>query len=212
MEQIYSNLLKELSKELDDCWRNDLPEVKRFENCFWIADKFCKNIERQVLQKGFANEDEEIRFFKEIKPQFAALVEFFVIATEALWFVGSEVVCSKAFWKEETDKYKRFRERQHPFVSYYEAGETHLDAEFFLKASEDSISEVQSILFDESHHMHSRKDWLVRSYLANKMYHGFAQEKLKTIESAKQQGNDLEAAQTGGKGDSFSASLLNYLK
>lgn len=212
MEQIYSSLLTELLKEIDQCWQSDLSEIKRFENCFWIAERYCKELEKRVLKKGFANEAEEIKFFKEVKPRLTSMVEFFVIATEALWFAGSEVVCSSQFWKEETQKYNRFRERQHRFVDYYEAGETHLDADYFLQANDESIGDVQSIMFDENHRMQFRKDWLVRSYLAHKMYHGFAQEKLRAIEMARQQKSGMPVVPSQKEKGSFSALLLTYLE
>jgi hypothetical protein len=187
-------------------------EAKQLESCFWAAIKSYGKLKRQVLKTCFANKEEEIEFFKEIKPKFTAFIEFFVIATESLWFVKNESVNPILFWKDEMEKYARFCERHHAFVHYYEKGARELDDDYFLQTTEDSAGDFQSMMFEDSTELHSSKDWLVRSYLAHRMYFGFAKEKLKTLTFAGDQNQDdslkFKIPEISG---SFSDSLLQYL-
>src|SRR4029079_2679872 len=85
----YSELFHKLLKEMDECMEVDLPETDRFQNCFWICVKWNKNLKELALMNGFKSEAEEIEFFRYIKPRFTCFTEFFVIASEALWFVNN---------------------------------------------------------------------------------------------------------------------------
>ena len=103
----YSELYRKLLKEIDQCVEVDLPETDRFQNCFWICVKWNKNLKELALMNGFKSESDEIEFFRDIKPRFTCFTEFFVIASEALWFVNNKAECPSIFWKEEIEKYSR---------------------------------------------------------------------------------------------------------
>jgi hypothetical protein len=209
----YSQLLQELLNEIDLCVQNNLSDAKKFEGCFWTAVKCYGKLARGIVNAGFANTAEEIEFFKKTKPKFTAFIEFFVISTEALWFINSESICLAGFWKEEMNKYTRFRERHHSFIEYLEKGESGMDHHYFLQRKTDADSSFQSVMFEESLEMHSPKDWLVRSYLAHKMYFRFAQQKLATvIKAEKQAANEGQGTESPRMTASFSHTLLQYLE
>jgi hypothetical protein len=177
----YSKLFKELLKEIDQCMEADIPQTERFQNGFWISVKWNKNLKELALMNGFVSEVEEIEFFRNIKPRFACFTEFFVIASEATWFVNNKVECASIFWKEEMEKYSRFRNRYYFFIDYYEKGKHNYDKEYFLRATAEAFSDIHSKMLDDTPGLRSSKDWLVRSWLAHKMYFGFAQDKLDGI-------------------------------
>ena len=105
IEPPYLDLFQNLLKSIDQCMQEDLTETERFQNCFWISSKSYQELEHLVLQNGFANAEEEIKFFRNVKPKFTCFMEFFVTASEALWFVEDKAACAPIFWKEEMGKY-----------------------------------------------------------------------------------------------------------
>jgi hypothetical protein len=175
----YSEQFNQLVEDMQYCMQNSVHETDRYKNCFWIAIRHYRNLKQLVLKRGFADSFEEINFFRDVKPKFACFVEFFVIASEAVWFADNSAECSHAFWEEEAEKYSRFCKRHSPFIDYYESGNRYLDEEYFLQETADPLSDIYSRMFDGKPFLHSSKDWLVRSYLAHKMYFRFVQEKLK---------------------------------
>jgi hypothetical protein len=175
----YSELFNQLVGEMHSCMQDCQQETDRYKNCFWIAIRYYRELKQLVLRNGFADTLEEIDFFRNIKPKFSCFVEFFVIVNEALWVTNNSDESSYAFWKEEAEKYSRFCKRHAPFINYYESGKRYLDEEYFLRETADSLSDIYSKMFDGKPFLHSSKGWLVRSYLAHKMYFRFVQEKLK---------------------------------
>ena len=175
----YSKRFNWLVEEMQSCIQDCEQETDQYENCFWIAIRHYRDLKQFVLRKGFADKLEEIDFFRNINPKFSCFVEFFVIVNEALWFTGNSKGSSYFFWKEEAEKYTRFCKRHSSFIDYYKSGKRYLDEEYFLRATADSLSDIYSRMFDGEPFLHSSKGWLVRSYLAHKMYFRFVQEKLK---------------------------------
>jgi len=177
----YSELYHKLLKEIDQCMAIQLPEIERFQNCFWTYMKWNKHLKEQALVNGFKCESEEIEFFRDIKPRFTCFTEFFIIASEALWFVNNKAGCPSIFWNEEIEKYSRFCNRYSFFLEYYDTKKHNYDREYFLRATADAFSDIHSKMLDDCPDLHSSKDWLVRSYFAHKMYFHFAQDKLAGI-------------------------------
>jgi hypothetical protein len=178
LEPSYLELFDKLLIGIEQRMKMHLPDADRFQNCFWTAIQHYKELKQQVLEKGFANDLEEIEFFKEIKPKFTSYIEFFVICTESLWYTNNYGDCSSMFWKAEAERYTRFCKRYYSFILYHESGNRDMDKNYFLQATRDPIGGIYSKMFDEKPFLHSSKDWLVRSYLAHKMYDRFVKEQL----------------------------------
>lgn len=217
----YSDLFDDLLTEIDQNMQADLSELERFQNCFWVSVRHYKNLKQLVLFKGFDSEREEIDFFREIKPKVTCFIEFFAISSEALWFANDRSDCLCLFWKEEERKYRRFCDRFRHFIRYYESGKQDREREYFLRATSDGNGPVHSRIFDEHPALHSSKDWLVRSYLANKMYFRFVKQKLETIAGVQNERAGCQRHERGnnrsehkdlkpGSG-SFSQLLLQYM-
>jgi hypothetical protein len=212
----YSELFHKLLKEMDECMEVDLPETDRFQNCFWICVKWNKNLKELALMNGFKSESEEIEFFRYIKPRFTCFTEFFVIASEALWFVNNKAECPSIFWKEEIEKYSRFCNRYSFFLDYYQSGKHNYDREYFLRATAEKFGDIHSKMLEDTPALRSSKDWLVRSCLAHKMYFRFAQDKLATIVNSLNAKFDnvlgnKAAKQKSDRPKSFSQLLISYL-
>jgi len=208
----YVQLFRNLLKEIDECMAADLLETDRFQNCFWVCVKWNKNLRELALMTGFKNGLEEIKFFRDIKPRFSCFTEFFVIASEAAWFVCKSGEDRSIFWKEEIEKHLRFCNRYAFFINYFESGNQIYDKEYFLRATAEAFSDIQSKMLDETPALRSSKDWLVRSYFAHKMYFGFIQAKLAEIDNPSKQGcNKTINGRSQPMPGRFSELLVSYL-
>ena len=181
MEPPYQELFNDLLKRICQYLQAELPEAERFQNCFWASLNCYQKLKTLVLQSGFANENDEINFFRNVKPTFTCFIEFFVTASEALWFVENKAGCAAIFWKEEIEKYSRFCKKYYSFIEYFDSGDQEYDHEYFRMEAPDAIGDIHSKVFDEDPALKSAKDWMVRSYFAHAMYYRFAREKLASL-------------------------------
>jgi hypothetical protein len=108
-------------------------------------------IRKRVRETGFETEEDEIYFFRKVKPPIHGNLIFFSIL--------SEIETSKMHMSDEelnvliSKKFSKFRKimREHSeFVAYYNQDMTHLDKTYFLRASEivKVTSHITSVLLD----------------------------------------------------------------
>ena len=111
-------------------------QMEVVEACFKSSLDYWGRISKLVRSKGFASEKDEIRFFKEVKPAFAAFIEYYTYRYHALLFapVNNPTELGR-FWRWEEKRMQRFYETNREFCSYMREGATHRDAEYFLRAS-----------------------------------------------------------------------------
>jgi len=131
-QEYYQQLLAAIA------WHRDSgsPEMEKIEACFKSSLEFWGVVRKTVKKHDFNNTEEEIRFFKEVKPLFTSFIEYYTYCYHALLFMPSHDLQElKRFWKWEMRKIERFRENNREFCQYIRQGDTYKDAEYFLRSS-----------------------------------------------------------------------------
>lgn len=104
-----------------------------------------KELKEHILKHPFKDADEEIRFFKHIKPRFYCLriyyLEWYNIRTS---LPAGDAAILKVFYKDELKVVQRFFRQMAFHYQYYKLGATELDSLYFLRGME-----VQSVLIPE---------------------------------------------------------------
>jgi hypothetical protein len=113
----------------------DRPEMERIEACFKSSLDCWGKVCKLVRQKGFSNKNEEIIFFKHVKPAFVAYIEYYTYRYHAVLFLpGGDLLERKRFWRWEEKKIERFYEENREFCRYMREGDTSRDGEYFLRS------------------------------------------------------------------------------
>jgi hypothetical protein len=148
-------------------------EMEVIEACFKSSLDYWGRIGMLVKTKGFSGEKEEIRFFKEVKPSFAAFIEYYTYRYHALLFAPVNNASERErFWRWEERKMRRFYETNQEFCSYMREGTTCRDAEYFLRASlpPDKERVSSDLIYDGDASLLSPKDPLVTIMKAYELY------------------------------------------
>jgi hypothetical protein len=92
------------------------------------------DIKTEVLKNDFAIEEEEIYFFKHIKPTFYALLfyELFLLDLDTRRPIGTPQII-KAYYEDELGHIARFFEINAFYYHYYKTGATELDDRYFIR-------------------------------------------------------------------------------
>jgi len=127
---LYAQMQKELN-ELETFCGN---EVMLIEKCFNIAIHYWNKIKINLLSFTFTREEEEINFFKNIKPLFIAVIEYYTLHYQAVLF---KPVNDKAqlilYWTHELKRAELFFNRHSEFYHYYLTGQTNKDSDYFTR-------------------------------------------------------------------------------
>ena len=158
-------------------------EMEVIEACFKSSLDYWGRVCKLVKTKGFNEEKEEIRFFKEVKPVFAAFIEYYTYRYHALLFAPVNSVTElERFWRWEERKMQRFYEVNQEFCRYIREGATCRDAEYFLRASlpPDKERVSSDLIHDGDAGLLSPKDPLLTIMKAYELYGQYIETTLAT--------------------------------
>lgn len=139
MKEFYRELYDNLVKGIEACEKKNTDFKQHIECCFHVCEGANLQVEKQLASTNFENEEEEIIFFKYIRPKFTSLVEFYSIVYRAELFLPERPVDKAEFWKSELQRAQAFLNDHKELSDYMSADETFQDREFFLKSSTHSF-------------------------------------------------------------------------
>lgn len=182
MKQYCQTAYLQLQAAIGRCLEQDIPELEKVESCFRTATGCWVKVREELLHYRFATEDEEIDFFKHIKPLFTSQIERFTLIYQAILFKPKEDLCKIiSFWAGESGRLQRFSENKSFFIRYYKEGDTHLDREYFLRLNNQSASGTVSGKYDKNNRFSTSHDGLVAALLAQEMYQQYVKDRLREL-------------------------------
>jgi hypothetical protein len=128
--QLYAQMQKELN-ELKTCCNNEILFV---EQCFNIAIHYWNKIKTYPVSFTFIQPEEEINFFKNIKPLFTAVIEYYTLHYQAILFKPTndrhQLI---VYWTHELKRVDLYFSKHRDFYHYYLTGQTNKDSDYFTR-------------------------------------------------------------------------------
>jgi hypothetical protein len=159
------------------------------ENPVQLAEQAIKNsiaaLERLktfFIKYKRLNKKEEIEFFRDIKPKFAAKLIYYneIYSIETNKPFGSQKTIGK-YYKAEINKLKVFFKKNREFYRYYRTGNNCLDNKYFIRATYDLRLMVDSYYFQSDHRFATSHDYKVARILANDDIKVFLEEQIEKL-------------------------------
>jgi hypothetical protein len=167
-------LYERMCRDLQACAQKELPWQREVERCFQIAEGYWIELQHRTCHYRFANNEQEISFFKHGKPLFTAEIIYYTLCYNAFLFQPLQPSETLPFWRREHERLQRFREDNRSFYRYYREGQTHLDATYFLRKNFEQQNSLYTKVYDAKTAALTNKDPDVATILALERYAGFA--------------------------------------
>jgi hypothetical protein len=162
---------EKLALEIDQHLARQGPPIEKMEACFMTALAHWEHLKENIKKHEFDSDQEEIIFFKTIKPRFTGLVEYYNQCYQALLFLpDSGPAAALYFWKMELRRIQRSFELHAEFIQYYEQGNTDLDETYFLRVYSDLSNFEKARVYDLDEQTASSHDWLISKLIGLRMY------------------------------------------
>jgi hypothetical protein len=191
MEVNFLKLYKDLADEISLILRGEGPEIEKFESCFRCGIRYWENLKEKIKKNYFKNDEEEIHFFKYVKPKFTGLIEYYTQRYQAFLFLPDKDTASKLyFWNMELKKIDRFYDSQQAFIRYYQSGDKDLDELYFLRAESDCSNFQYARVYDLDSETATSHDWLVSRMVAFELYRSYIKEELEKVKRAQRNFKD----------------------
>ncbi|MGV0755387.1 RteC domain-containing protein [Empedobacter brevis] len=137
------------------------------------------DLKKNVLDKGFANQEDEIFFFKELKPKIVAKLIYYntVYRIETRKPHGSKREVKK-YLNTELSKLKHFFENNLEFYRYYRTNSTYLDHKYFVRGKYDIKLILDTYYFESDHSFSTSHDYKVAKIIANDLIQVYIEDQL----------------------------------
>jgi len=176
----WQTLYEEMLTSIERCRQLPLSEIEQIEVSFnKIPLDHWGKLKKKLALHQFVNANEEIDFYKNIKPKFTCFLEYLPIIYLALSFLpANDSELQKYFWIEESGKLQKFVEKNMDFVNYYRNGSCNYDNQYFLPANYDLACFTVSKIYDMDGEFMTSHDHLVANLFAQEMYYEYVKNKL----------------------------------
>lgn len=137
-ENVLSNCLQLYEKMLEEirfCKHKGLDPQDELQICFEIATNYKIKLLEYACNRKFKMIEDEIIFFKKVKPSFNAEIEYFSFCYHVLLFEIAEPPHSpyelKVFYQRQLQRLEKFKKEHLQFYEYMTANGTAMDLEWF---------------------------------------------------------------------------------
>lgn len=163
------------------CKDSEIPQLKKLENAVQLCTRTLMDLYAVLPEDGFSNTEEEIRFFKSVKPLFTAEREYHQRLYHAAVFSMDNAV----FFDHEKRRMEKLLEQYFDFVHYYHTNETCNDALWFTQGQAPYPTNLSMWQWETNPKHTSARDSWVAGVIAVERYVGWLNLKQEEINSAK---------------------------
>lgn len=183
MRKYIDNILLEIDSEID---RFDIYGYDIIENSLKMIDLIQSYIDRlreKVIVHEFSSQEEEIVFFKELKPQILSKQLYFnkIYCIESKFPTGSNEAAKK-YVNDQLHSLEYFFNRYLDFYQYYRSGSTIYDRYYFVRGNVDPKLCTDSSRFNSDLNFSTVYDFKVAKIIAHEMLRIYLNRRLKMIE------------------------------
>jgi hypothetical protein len=147
MIKVTNVLYAALQEALKQIGRTSDDTIKTAERSYNATQDTMHRLKEFVLTYEFKDQDEEIQFFKKIKPMFLKDLIYYmeVYYVEAGKPVGN-IDAQKSFLRQELERINIFFERNHTLYIYYRMDKSNLDHVYFVREVSSDLLQPEYML------------------------------------------------------------------
>lgn len=204
MDDYSKKLLTELEEQLKFIELETDNPVLCAELSIQVIHKILNNLKVFIIKYKFRSTAEEIKFFKEVKPQFCSKLFYHISVynIETRKPNGGYKVIKK-YLQAELDKLKRYFDQTLDFYKYYRTNSNYLDHKYFVRGKHDIRLSLETFHFETDPKFSTSHDFKISMILANDLLQVYLEDELAELEKKepkKTEGNQKsETTWTGSK-------------
>jgi len=176
MINILESELKQIDSEISDI-------LKKSEKSIYSISSCLKQLREYIRQNKFPSQEDEILFFKEIKPTVYNKLIYFVklFNIESKRPNGSDK-SQKKYLQNEIAKLEQFFIENLEFYQYMRNKMVYLDDKYFVRGKHDLHLYIDTFYFDADPEFSTSHDFKVAKIIANDLLTVYLKSKLATID------------------------------
>ncbi|RFZ85093.1 tetracycline regulation of excision, RteC [Mucilaginibacter terrenus] len=172
MRTITERYYSALENQLNEISTNGEPLAEKYKASIILCKKAMAKLKSYISSYSFESVEDEIHFFKEVKPQFYSKYIYFISVYNYLMKrpTGAEDHL-KEYINSELADLKRYFDHNGAFYQYYRSGSTQMDEVYFTRGGFDVHVELEK--FEEDEVYSTSHDYKLSNIIANEKYQDF---------------------------------------
>lgn len=184
MKEFVHKLEKEIETRLQVVETMDADMLKKALEASRILGNVFDNLKNFTVSYEFQDADEEIHFFKNIKPRICAhLIYYRTIYNIEMNRPVGNVDVQRKYLNKELEDIQDFINKRLDFYRYWRAGCTNLDEVYFMRGKTDMELYLESFYYELDPNFSTNYDFKVARILANDMLQIFIRSELEALEN-----------------------------
>lgn len=187
-------LWNDLQKKIEDLQTEHSSPLEYTQFALMETDEAIRTIKSWVIKHDFDCWENEITFFKKLKPLFIAKYIYFNKVVALLSATpGSGIKYKKKLYEQEFEKIHYFFLENTEFISYYRRKATYLDLKYFMRFKYDLDVKLAPDFHNYDERFSTSHDHLIATILANDEFEIFLKSQLLTLKESTAKETDSNA-------------------
>jgi hypothetical protein len=183
MEAFAIQLLERAEIEIQQISVSKVGQLCYYEACIKIYVAALEKLKGYFLQTSFKNKQEEVYFFKTVKPKFVSKLIFYNELYTIKISENPDQKIQRRFIRSRLEKIETFYDENVAFYRYYKSENRAFDKVYFCRKKPDVKMTLDSFYFQADHRFNTSHDYLVARIIANEMIQFYLQNELRMLKS-----------------------------
>ena len=176
-----SHLKKEIDAKIEQIERSEISMItKSLEASRVLAESF-NQLKTFILSYNFKDEDEEISFFKEIKPRLCSRLIYYRKVYNIEMNRPTGIEKEREYLCELLNNINKYNCKRLDFIRYYRSDSSHLDTLYFLRGRTDVEQYLETFFYELDPNFSTNCDFKVAKILANDMLSAYLMNELELL-------------------------------
>jgi hypothetical protein len=181
MNNFTYRLKKEVDTKIEQIERSEISEIaKSLEASCVLADAF-NQLKEFILAYNFNDEEEEIYFFKEIKPRLCSHLIYYRKIFNIEMNRPTGIENQMVYINERLNDIKDYNIKRLDFIRYYRSGSSHLDSLYFMRGKKDLEQYLETFYYELDPKFTTNCDFKVAKILANDMLSAYLMQQVEYL-------------------------------
>ena len=182
MIKYITNLKKEVDARIEQIESSEDNILKRSLAGSQVLGEAFNRLKTFILIYTFKNEEEEILFFKDIKPKFCyRLIYHRKIFNIEMNRPLAGFDAQKEYLNRELNAINDYTTKRLDFVRYYRSGSTHMDSLYFLRGRVDTEQYLETFYYELDPKFSTNCDFKVAKIMANDMLSAYLMQEIELL-------------------------------
>lgn len=186
MEKYYNECVQKLEEKIQELTIEVDNPILLPQEVVGLVIGCLSKLKEFVLKRGFKSTEEEIHFFKRLKPVILAKLIYYNaiyrIETKKPYGNGKAI---KKYIDNELTKLKRYFDNNLEFYKYYRTNSTYLDEKYFVRGKYDVKLSLDTYYFETDHNFTTSHDYKVAKIIANDLIQVYLEDQLNNTNQKK---------------------------